>query len=133
MIIIAITAHKVSPDGYRAVQTCEEIIFIYNSVNNSTSVASLYERYPACHGYNKSSMGDVHVIVNARLGRAYPEERVALLDLVFGVSGWAALVLHFAVTEIYLNYTKDEADRLKKVSTMRRKAAGLGGPTGSVK
>jgi hypothetical protein len=133
MIIIAITANIVSPEGYRSVQTCEEIIFTYNFVKNSTSVESLYERYPTCLGYDKSNMGDVHVIVNARLRRYYPEERQALLNLVFGVSGWAAMVVHLALTEIYLNYTKDEGERLKKVSVARRKAAGLEGAVESAK
>lgn len=125
MIIIAIAANRISPGGYRYISNCEEIIFMYNSVSNATSVGSLFSRYPDCADYDKPSMGSVHVIVNASLSRFYPEERAALMNMVFGVSGWAGMVVNILLTEVYLNYTKDEEERLKKVSMARRKAAGL--------
>ena len=59
--------------------------------------------------------------------RAFPEEKAALLNMIFGVSGWLASVVHLILVEVYLNYTKDEDERLKKVSIVRRKAAGLEG------
>lgn len=98
---------------------------MYKSVTNATSVGTMYARYPACVGYDKTSMGDVHVMVNASLHRAFPEQRAALINMVFGVSGWTALVVHILLTEIYLSYTRDEDERLRKVSVLRRKAAGL--------
>lgn len=66
----------------------------------------------------------MHVIVNATLSRRLPEEKAALMNMVFGVSGWVALVIHILLVEVYLNYSKDEDERLKKVSLIRRKAAG---------
>lgn len=55
----------------------------------------------------------------------FPEERAAMMSIVFGVSGWAALVTHFVLTEVYLSFTRDEDERLRKVSMARRKKAGL--------
>jgi hypothetical protein len=98
---------------------------MYGQVSNTTSVQSLYTRYPACAGYDKASMGDVYVVVDATLHGYFPEQNAALLDLVFGVSGWAAVLVHVLLVEVYLNYTKDEDERLRKVSVIRRKAAGL--------
>lgn len=100
---------------------------MYGFNTNATSVDSLYTRYPACVGYDKLRMGDVYVIVNAGLHRYFPEERAALLNMIFGVSGWAAILVHVLLIEVYLNYTKAEDERLKKVSTARRRAAGFEG------
>jgi hypothetical protein len=63
--------------------------------------------------------------VNASLNKAYPEEKAALMNLIFGVSSWLALVLHMVLTELYLNLTDDENDRLKKISVTKRRIAGL--------
>jgi hypothetical protein len=125
MVIIAICTEIFSPGGYKSITTCEEMIFTYNLIANASLFASLYTRYPACVGYNVSTMGDVYVIVNASLNREYPEEKAALLNMVFGASGWVAGVVHLILTEVYLNYTKDEDERLKKISIVRRRAAGL--------
>jgi hypothetical protein len=67
----------------------------------------------------------VHVIVNATLANGkLPEERAALMNMVFGVSGWVAIVIHVLVVEVYLSYSRDEDERLRKISGMRRKVAG---------
>ena len=96
---------------------------MYKFVNNHNFRSSLYTRYPACANLEGSG-SDVHVIVNATLSKRLPEEKAALMNTVFGVSGWVALVIHVLLVEVYLNCSKDEDERLKKVSGMRKKAAG---------
>jgi len=126
MIIFAISIGKISPNGYKYVTTCEELKFMYHkSVRNITSIDSLDLRYPACAGYEMGTSKPSYIIVNATLSKWFLEERTALINMVFGVSGWAAIALHLALTEIYLNHTKDEDERLRKVSLVRRKAVGL--------
>lgn len=95
---------------------------MYESVTNSTSLASLYIRYPMCTNLSTSDH-PVYVVVNAAM--AFPEEKAALLNMIFGVSEWTALLIHALAVEIYLNTTRDEGERLKKVSLMRRRAAGF--------
>lgn len=119
MIISAISTAIISPDGYRSITSCEQLMHTYKSVTNTTSVGSLLTRYPACFGYDEESMDDVYVIVKATLHRYFPEQRAALLNMVFGVSGWTALLLHVLIVEVYLKYTRDERQRLKKVSASR--------------
>lgn len=96
----------------------------YRFVTNTTSVASLLDRYPACVGYDKVIMGEVYVIVKGSLHTYFPEQRTALLNMIFGVSGWMALLLHVLLVEVYLDYSKEEGERLKEVSMTKRKAAG---------
>jgi hypothetical protein len=124
MFIIVMLTGKLSPNGYKSVTTCEELIFMYQSVTNSTSVASLYTRYPACSGW-ATGMENVYVIVNVGLARWYQEEKTALLNMAFGVSGWAGLVVNILGVEWWLNVTREEDEGLKKVSLVRRRAAGL--------
>jgi hypothetical protein len=98
---------------------------MYRWVSNPDSVASLYTRYPACMDA-KAIGSNVYVIVNASLSKKFPEERAALLNMLFGVSGWIALVIHILLLEVYLNYTRDEDERLKMISAERRRTMGFG-------
>jgi hypothetical protein len=124
MIIIAVTSVKISPNAYKFVFTCDQLIYTYKFVTNSTSLSSFSTRYPTCD-VNSSDGSDIYVIVNASLNKAYPEEKAALMNLIFGVSSWLALVLHMVLTELYLNLTDDENDRLKKISVTKRRMGGL--------
>jgi hypothetical protein len=123
MFIISIGIAKLSPNSFKSILPCDEIMYMYKFVTNPDFVSSLYTRYPACTNLG-SNRSDVHVIVNATLSRRLPEEKAALMNMVFGVSGWVALVIHVLMVEVYLNYSKDEDERLKRVSRMRRIAAG---------
>ena len=99
---------------------------MYQFVTNTSAVETLFSRYPACSGTTVGMGGEkIYVIVNAALNRQWPEERAALLNMVFGVSGWAGLVVNLIVVEWYLNSTLEEDERLRKVSAARRRAAGL--------
>lgn len=92
----------------------------------SSPDASLLDRYPACRNFDSSgAMETVYVVVNASMHKARPEERAALLNMVFGVSGWAALITHFVLTEWFLSGTREEDERLRRVSQLRRRVAGL--------
>jgi hypothetical protein len=120
MSIFATSIVKLSPNSYKSILPCDEIIYMYKFVTNHDHISSLYSRYPAC-----ADGSGIHVIVNATLSNnRYPEERAAVMNMVFGVSGWIALVVHILLVEVYLNANKEEDERLKRVSAMRRKAAG---------
>jgi predicted membrane protein len=116
MVIIAIFTAKISPNSYRRVFTCQEILFMYEDPT------IMLTKYPSCA--NITSQDDpVYVIVTATLKRSNREEVAAMLDMCFGAAGWAAGTLHIFAVEIYLSYTRGEDERLKKVSEARRKAA----------
>ena len=117
MIIIAIATEKLTPNTYMSTTTCDELAFMYKSVKNESSIASLSQRFPAC-----SATGSARVLVQVSLSSFYPEERAAMMNMVFGVSGWVALTVHILVTEWYLNSTKEEDERLRRFDGMRRKA-----------
>jgi len=40
--------------------------------------------------------------VDVTLSRFYPEERAGMMNMVFGVSAWAALTVHSLAMEWYL-------------------------------
>jgi hypothetical protein len=123
MIVLAISIAKLSPNSYNSVLPCDEIIYMYQFVASPSNLSSLYSRYPACAKLDGSG-SDVYVVVNATLGNGMlPEERAALMNMIFGVSGWIALVLHILLVEVYLSYNKEEDERLRKVSGVRRRAA----------
>ena len=98
---------------------------MYQFVAYPSNLSSLYSRYPACVKLEEIGSGsDVYVVVNATLGNGmFPEERAALMNMIFGVSGWIALVLHILLVEVYLSYNKEEDEWLRRVSGVRRKAA----------
>ena len=99
MIIIAVSVQKLTPETYTAVTTCKQLVFMYKSMANETSVGSLYDRYPPCR---LESSEQWKVMVDVSLSRCYPEERAAMMNMVFGVSGWAALTVHCLAMEFYL-------------------------------
>ena len=99
MILIAVAVQKLTPGIYTGITTCKQLIFMYRSVHNETSVASLYDRYPEC---SMGSSEHSKIMVGVSLSRFYPEERAAMMDMVFGVSGWAALTVHSLALEWYL-------------------------------
>ena len=99
MVIIVIFVQELTPDTYTSVTTCAQLVFMYRSVKNETSAASLYDRYPTCRLESSERM---KVMVDASLSMFYPEEKTAMLNMVFGVSGWAALTVHALAMEWYL-------------------------------
>ncbi|KAH8596763.1 hypothetical protein B0O99DRAFT_619887 [Bisporella sp. PMI_857] len=122
MTLIAFSIHKFTSNIYTGITTCDELIFMYRSVRNSTSVASLYERFPGCMGQELEGR---KVMVHVNLSKWYPEERAAMMNMVFGVSGWCALVANAVAVEWYLNSTRKGNERLRKASVVRKREKGL--------
>jgi len=122
MYIMSNLAKFFAPNGYKTVSTCKQLIFMYE--DKSFPLSELFERYSVCANVVDSSE-TVYVVVNAFMKRARPEELAAILGLTFGPAMWMAQVIHVLAAEWYLNETKREDERLKEVSRLRRKAAGM--------
>jgi len=56
------------------------------------------------------------------LHKRYPEQATALYNRIFGWCGLAGFVVNVVAVEMYIHFTKDETERLKKVSAAKRKA-----------
>ncbi|KAL3425345.1 hypothetical protein PVAG01_02136 [Phlyctema vagabunda] len=104
---------------HKRVLECQEVLFLYST--RGLSLTEPLARYPVCAN---ATMGGapVDVIVTAALGPNV-EQVYTMLGVCFGAAGWAGLMINALAVEAYLNYTRDEEERLKKVSEVRRKAA----------
>jgi len=111
-----------APNGYKTVSTCEQLIFMYE--DKGFPLSELFGRYPVCTNAMDSSE-TIYVVVNALMKRTRPEELAAILGLTFGPAMWMAQVIHVLAAEYYLNETKGEDAKLKVVSRVKRKAAGM--------
>lgn len=89
----------------------------------SLPTEDIFSRYPPCRNFTASI--PAYVVVNADITTQYPEEIGSILELSFGTCAWMATVIHIFAVEWYLRSTKDEDERLLKVSMTKRKAAGL--------
>lgn len=116
-----------SPGKYHFAKSCAEIIFLYpEATTNSTTIANMYERYPICANLGPGVAENTFVAITASMAsKQRPEENAAMFNLTFGVAFWLGLVINVSACEIYLNCTREEDERLKKFSLLRRKAAGL--------
>ena len=65
-------------------------------------------------------MGDESVRLEARM--RYPEEQYAFIRLIFGWCGLACLLFHIPGVEVWLWWTRDETERLRKMGDLRRRA-----------
>jgi hypothetical protein len=135
MGIISISAKVLSPGKYKTVVSCKEIVYMYEqlyvmNLSSTKGLGYVFERYPACQGYGE----DIDVVVTASLAHwdVKPEERWAMMKLVFGVSGWVALVGHVLLVEVFLNWTRGEGERLRRVGDGRRRDMGLDGEEGEI-
>lgn len=61
-------------------------------------------------------MEELFVVVTGNLSMKRPEEIFALLNLVYGPSAFLALCVHILGIEWYLNMTKGEGERLRRIS-----------------
>lgn len=120
LVLVPLSA-KLSSRRYHTVSTCQELIFMYEGY--SLPLEDIYTTYPTCRNFTASI--PAYVIVNADITTQRPEENASILDLSFGPCAWMAAVIHIFAVEWYLRATKDEDERLQKVSAARRKAAGL--------
>lgn len=94
---------------------------------NATTIANMYSRFPTCANLAPGLAEKTFVAVPATIASKLekPEQMAALFNLTFGVSFWLGFFINVAACEIYLNSTKEEDERLKKFSLLRRRAAGL--------
>ncbi len=119
--LLAIAA-TFSPRSYHTVSTCQELIFMYDGY--SLPAEDIFSKYPTCRNFTASV--PAYVVINADIATGRPEEVSSILQLVFGACVWIGTVIHIVTVEWYLRATKDEDERLQKLSMVRRKAAGLG-------
>lgn len=89
----------------------------------SLPVDDIFSRYPTCRNFTASV--PTYVVINADITTGRPEEIGSIFELSFGTCAWIATVIHIFAVEWYLRSTKDEDERLQKVSVARRKAASL--------
>jgi hypothetical protein len=132
MGIISISAKILSPGRYKTVVSCKEIVYMYEqlyvmNLSSTKGLGYVFERYPAC---KITDGGDVVVTASLAHWDVKPEERWAMMKLVFGVAGWVALVGHALLVEVYLNWTRGEGERLRRVSLGRRRDMWLDGEEG---
>jgi hypothetical protein len=129
ILIFLIVTSIISPD-YKSVITCAEIESLhhlkYNKENLQEQLALMYQRYPACVNSTASAI-DIYVVVDAKTESYgnHPEEVTVLLNLIFGACGFVGLIVNILAVESYLNSTRDEDERLKRISSARRKAVEL--------
>ncbi|RDL33308.1 uncharacterized protein BP5553_08747 [Venustampulla echinocandica] len=115
---------RFAPNRYHFVKSCSEIAFLYTT-RAPEEMALMLTRFPACANLTAGVDTSTYVAVLAGMDARYPEQKAAMFNLVFCSSGVLGFLLNAALAEVYLNYTTDEDERLKKVSVARRKAAGL--------
>lgn len=126
VLVLVVLAAKLSPNDYRLVSTCQEIIFAYG--HYSIPLEKVYSAYSSCRNFTSSI--PAYVVVNADIARGHPEQVLALLNLSFGPSAWIPGAIHIFAIEIYLRMTAGEDERLKTVSLARRKMTGIVGIRG---
>lgn len=127
-ILLHILAKVFVPNNFQVVSTCEQLISMYNS--KSFPLDDLFSHYPMC--LNETA-GETFVVVQASLSRARPDQTAALTTLTFGAALWMGTVINVLAVEWYLQATKEEDERLRKVSGRRKKALGVAGTKGFVK
>lgn len=65
--------------------------------------------------------------VPANRSKEFQENRTALSNLLFAISGLLGFIINVFALEVYLRVTREEDERLKRISGIRRRAAGLEG------
>ncbi|KAG9236432.1 hypothetical protein BJ875DRAFT_227373 [Amylocarpus encephaloides] len=133
MVPMIIGIMTFSKEKYHVPMSCAKIEYIYaNPSYYSTHIPSsnmthVWARYPTCAKLSAADAQDTWVAVTATMDETTPERAAALMGLVFGTAGWVGFFINVFGCEIYLARTRGEDERLKKVSAVRRRAAGLEG------
>ena len=123
MILFVIIIRKSPPNTHHFPQPCAKLAYLFK--DNSTALSGLHARYPICANLAPGVAETTYAAVTASLSHDFLEERVAAFNMIFGISGWLGFVVNVFFCELYLNKTKGEDERLKKVSLMKRRAAEL--------
>ena len=107
----------ISPNRYKTVSTCAEILHTYEtlSCNFTRSLPRLLTRYPSCADLSDEGAKEVFVAVNASLDVMRPEEIFSMLSLVYGTCAFLGLMVHVIGVEVYLEWSRAEDEKLRKV------------------
>jgi len=115
MFVLAISLPK---GGYQFIWTCEEARF---TELNSTLFTTMF---PQC----QTLAPHANFIATAKLPSASLVEVASALRIVFGVAVWMGVTFHILATEVYLALTKDETERLRRISYTLQQKAGYKNP-----
>lgn len=121
-IIMVISALMVSMIGsYASTMTCGELRYMY-----SDNLEAVSRDYAACDpsGHNLASK----IIAVPSNTRGDLPQLASAFRLGFGMSLWMALTIHAIGTEIYLNLTPRESNRLRQISYEKQLEAGYKNP-----
>lgn len=98
----------------------------YEDIRLRLELNAMYQRYGACLNLTIPALENIVAVkVRINLKEGHPEELTALYPLLFGFCGALAIVINILTVETYIYLTKDETERLKRVSTGRRRARGM--------
>lgn len=122
MVTLIIGIDAICPNRFHFVLSCEELAYLYRPY--PSRLASLATRYPSCASLGNGT-GSAAVFVAVPANLAQPENRTAISNLVFGASGVVGYIINVFLLEVYFRKTKGESERLRMVSEVRRRAAGL--------
>ncbi|KAI1413350.1 hypothetical protein F5Y13DRAFT_29082 [Hypoxylon sp. FL1857] len=84
--------------GYYYAQPCEKISFMLGG--EDATMAS----YPECAPYFSGQDPKRHVAVHATVFNRDKVKIAAAVNMVFGMAGWMAIILHILLVECYLRY-----------------------------
>jgi hypothetical protein len=116
MAVSSLILTHLFPGSYKSISTCQEITYTYRtlSCNFTRALTTIAGRYPACVNLSDNEE-EVLVVVDGNLSMKRPEEIFALLSLVYGPSAFLGLCVHILGVEWYLNLTKGEGERLRRI------------------
>jgi len=115
---LILLAYLLAEGGYQTVWTCEEARF---TELNSTLFNTMF---PQC----QTLAPNAKIIVLANLSSNSLVEEASALRITFGAGVWMGLVFHILATELYLALTKDETERLRRISYTLQQKAGYKNP-----
>ncbi|KXJ88388.1 hypothetical protein Micbo1qcDRAFT_189882 [Microdochium bolleyi] len=125
-ILLALAASKLG--NFHLALPCDKIEYVLANAQVPDPNITLAGTFPDCAAYLSGADPAKMTVVRANL-RGSIVERTAALNMSFGTATWVALIIHAVLLELYLHYTAEEDQRLKKVSHQKRLAAGLINPT----
>jgi len=117
-IFIFIIAFSLPTNGYYTVWTCEEAKF------TELNATRFDMEFPQCQTLPPNGQ----IIVPAQIMSGSELICASMLRLVFGGAAWMALAVHVIGTEVYLSLTKDETERLRRISCTLQQKAGFKNP-----
>jgi hypothetical protein len=121
MVILIVNISRFAPDSFRLPLSCAKMEFLFP---DPLELAAMYTRHPVCLNLTSTASENTYVGISANLRKNNLEETTAILSLVFGLAGMIGFIMNVGFVETYLNLTRDEDERLKKVSLARRRKLG---------